>query len=216
MASEEDLTVINMNYNWKLDKCTVLFKKYFQLDEYSLSHELFRGGHSQVFTREIFERGSAVAILPYDPKYRKVALIEQFRVGAIHDQESPWLIECVAGIVEEGETEQQVAIRESREEAGCDIGQLHAISRYYVSPGGSTEECTLYCGIVDSTGIGGIHGLADENEDIRVELIDADIAYAWLREGKIKSSATIIALQWLQLNEDRLIRDSLDVGSESE
>jgi ADP-ribose pyrophosphatase len=74
----------------------------------------------------------------------------------------------------------------------------------------------LYCGIVDSTGIGGIHGLAEENEDIRVELVDAEIAYTWLREGKIKSSATIIALQWLQLNEDRLIRDSFDAGSKGE
>ena len=205
-----------MNYVWKLDKHTVLFKKYFQLDEFSLSHELYRGDHSQVFTREIFQRGSVVALLPYDLKRRKVVLIEQFRAGATGDGKSPWLIECIAGVIEDGESETEVAIRESREEAGCEIKQLHAISRYYVSPGCSTEICTLYCGIVDSTGIGGIHGLAEENEDIRVELIDADIAYAWVGEGKIKSSATIIALQWLQLNEDRLIRDSLDAGSESE
>ena len=193
-----------MNYVWKLNKQSTLLQKYFRLDEYQLSHELFRGGYSEVFTREVFERGSVVALLPYDPKRRKVVLIEQFRVGAIHGQESPWLIECVAGIVEEGEVEDQVAIRESREEAGCEIDQLHRISRYYVSPGGSTEECTLYCGIVDSSGIGGVHGLADENEDIRVEVVDADTAYAWLAEGRIKSSATIIALQWLQLNEDKL------------
>jgi ADP-ribose pyrophosphatase len=205
-----------MNYAWKLDKHTVLFKKYFQLDEFSLSHELYRGGHSQVFTREIFQRGSVVALLPYDLKRRKVVLIEQFRAGATGDEKSPWLIECIAGVIEDGESETEVAIRESREEAGCEIKQLHAISRYYVSPGCSTEICTLYCGIVDSTGIGGIHGLADENEDIRVEVVDADSAYAWVGEGKIKSSATIMALQWLQLNEDRLIRDSLDAGSESE
>ena len=193
-----------MNYVWKLNKQSTLLQKYFRLDEYQLSHELFRGGYSEVFTREVFERGSVVALLPYDPKRRKVVLIEQFRVGAIHGGEAPWLIECIAGIVEEGEVEDQVAIRESREEAGCEIDQLHRISRYYVSPGGSTEECTLYCGIVDSSGIGGVHGLADENEDIRVEVVDADTAYAWLVEGRIKSSATIIALQWLQLNEDKL------------
>ncbi len=193
-----------MNYVWKLNKQSTLFRKYFQLDEYHLSHELFQGGYSEVFTREVFERGSVVALLPYDPKRRKLVLIEQFRVGAIHRGESPWLIECIAGIVEEGEVEDQVAIRESREEAGCEIELLHRIGRYYVSPGGSTEECTLYCGIVDSSGIGGVHGLAEENEDIRVEVVDADTAYAWLAEGKIKSSATIIALQWLQLNEDKL------------
>ena len=193
-----------MNYSWKLNKRSTLFEKYFQLDEYHLSHELFRGGYSDVFTREIFERGSVVALLPYDPTRGKVVLIEQFRVGAIHGEEPPWLIECVAGIVEAGEVEDRVAIRESQEEAGCEIEQLHRISRYYVSPGGSTEECTLYCGIVDSRSIGGFHGLAEENEDIRVEVVDAETAYAWVAEGKIKSSATIIALLWLQLNEDRL------------
>lgn len=193
-----------MKYSWKLNKHSTLFQKYFRLDEYSLSHELYRGGYSAEFTREIFERGSAVALLPYDPECRKVVLIEQFRAGAIHAKTSPWLIECIAGIVEVGETEDQVAIRESREEAGCEITQLHQISRYYVSPGGTTEECTLYCGIVDSTGVGGIHGLAEENEDIRVEVVDADTAYQWVRDGVIKSSATIIALQWLEINQRRL------------
>ena len=193
-----------MKYSWKLDKHQVLFSKYFRLEEYSLSHELFEGGYSNIFTREIFERGSVVALLPYDPERRKVVLIEQFRAGAIGDEQTPWLFECVAGVIEEGESEDQVAIRESREEADCDIQQLHQISRYYVSPGGTTELCTLYCGIIDSNGIGGIHGLDEENEDIRVEVVDADIAYAMVRDGRIKSSATIIALQWLELNEQRL------------
>jgi ADP-ribose pyrophosphatase len=193
-----------MKYTWRLNNHSVLFQKYFRLEEYSLCHELYRGGNSDVFTREIFERGSVVALLPYDPGNRTVVLIEQFRAGAIHDEKSPWLTECIAGVVEPGETEDQVAMRESQEEAGCEIKQLHRISRYYVSPGGSTEECTLYCGIVDSAGIGGIHGLADENEDIRVEVVDAAIAYAWVRDGVIRSSAAIIALQWLELNEDQL------------
>jgi ADP-ribose pyrophosphatase len=107
-------------------------------------------------------------------------------------------------VIEEGESEEQVAIRESREEAGCEIKQLHQISRHYVSPGGTTELCTLYCGIIDSKGVGGIHGLADENEDIRVEVVDVDQAYAMVRDGRIKSSPAIIALLWLELNEQRL------------
>jgi len=190
-----------MKYRWKVDKHEVLFKKYFQLEEYAISHDLFAGGQSQVFTREIFERGSVVALLPYDPVRRKVVLIEQFRIGAIEDEVTPWLWESVAGVVETGEENDEVAIRESREEAGCEVKQLHKIFRYYVSPGGTTERCTLYCGIVDSQGLGGIHGLPDENEDIRVEVVDVEEVYRWLDEGIIKSSATIIALQWLRLNE---------------
>ena len=193
-----------MKYSWKLDKHQVLFSKYFRLEEYSLSHELFEGGFSNIFTREIFERGSVVALLPYDPMRQKVVLIEQFRAGAIGDEKTPWLLECVAGVIEVGESEDQVAIRESEEEANCDIQQLHQISRYYVSPGGTTELCTLYCGIIDSSGIGGVHGLDEENEDIRVEVVDADLAYTMVRDGRIKSSATIIALQWLELNQQRL------------
>ena len=193
-----------MNYKWNLRKHEVLFSKYFQLDEYSLSHELYGGGESDVFTREIFERGSVVALLPYDPDRREVVLIEQFRAGALHDEKSPWLIECVAGVIGEGETTEQVALRESQEEAGCEVNRLHLISQYYVSPGGTTEQCTLYCGIVDTTAVGGIHGLAEENEDIRVEVVDVEAAFQWVREGRIKSSASIIALQWLELNLDAL------------
>ena len=193
-----------MKYQWKLVKRLTLFEKYFRLDEYSLSHELFGGGDSPVFTREIFERGSVVAVLPYDPERRKVVLIEQFRTGAIEDPDGPWLIESVAGVIEPGESTQQVALRECVEEAGCEIRQLEMISEYYVSPGGTSEHCSLYCGLVDSDGVAGIHGLPDENEDIRVMVVDTEEAFAWVRQGRIRSSATIIALQWLELNQARL------------
>jgi ADP-ribose pyrophosphatase len=194
-----------MKYQWKLVKHLTLFEKYFRLDEYSLSHELFGGGDSPVFTREIFERGSVVAVLPYDSERRKVVLIEQFRAGAIEDPDGPWLIESVAGVIEPGESTQQVALRECVEEAGCEIRQLEIISQYYVSPGGTSEHCSVYCGLVDSDGVAGIHGLADENEDIRVMVVDTEEAFAWVRSGRIRSSATIIALQWLELNQARFI-----------
>lgn len=194
-----------MKYQWTLDQHLTLYEKYFRLDEYSISHELFAGGSSPVFTREIFERGVVVAVLPFDPIQGKVVLIEQFRAGAIHDAEGPWLIECVAGVIESGESKEEVALRESNEEAGCTINKLIPVTRYYVSPGGTTEHCSLFCGIVDSTGVGGIHGLPDENEDIRVMVVDTAEAYTWVRNGKIRSSATMIALQWLELNESNLM-----------
>ncbi len=193
-----------MKYRWKLDQHLTLFEKYFKLDELSLSHELYQGGFSPIFTREIFERGTVVAVLPYDPHSDQVVLIEQFRAGAIADEAGPWLIESVAGVVEPGENTEQVAIRESEEEAGCQIQRLELISQYYVSPGGTSERCTLYCGIVDAEGVGGFHGLADEHEDIKVMVVKSKQAFEWLSEGRIKSSATIIGLQWLQLNHSRL------------
>jgi ADP-ribose pyrophosphatase len=190
-----------MNYSWNLKDKIILFKKYFQLEEYHINHELYRGGDSPTFTREVFERGNVVAVLLYDPVLRQVVLTEQFRIGAIHRQSNPWLIECVAGVIDQGETPVDVARRESLEEASCKIQELKKISEYFVSPGGTTEHCSLFCGICDSSNAGGIHGLEYENEDIRVLVVSSKEAFEWMNSGKINSSATIIALQWLQLNE---------------
>jgi ADP-ribose pyrophosphatase len=198
-----------MKYRWNLVRHQTLFEKYFRLDEYLVSHELFGGGTSPEFTREIFDRGPVVAVLPYDPGRRKVVLIEQFRIGAINDAEGPWLVETVAGVIETGESTREVALRETVEEAGCSIRELELITRYHVSPGAVNELCTLYCGLVDSEGVSGIHGLADENEDIRVVVVDAEEAFAWVREGKIRSSPAVIALLWLELNQSRIQADGL-------
>lgn len=193
-----------MNYKWKTIQHEIPFTGYFRIEKYHLQHEKYAGGWTETFQRELFERGSAVAVLPYDPVNDKVVLIEQFRVGAIGSMEPPWMKEVVAGIIEPGETEQEVAERETLEEAGCEILQLERISRYYVSPGGTTEQCTLFCGQVNSDGVGGIYGLADEFEDIQVEAVDFEQAKSWLLDGTINSAASIIALQWLIINRQRL------------
>lgn len=196
-----------MKYGWKIVQHEIVFQGYFRIEKYHLQHEKFAGGWTDTFQREIFERGSAVAVIPYDPIRDKVVLIEQFRSGVIGAIDPPWMKEIVAGIIEPGESGQQVAKRETMEEAGCEILQLEKISQYFVSPGGSTEQCVLYCGRVDSDGIGGIHGLDHEFEDIRVEVVDLTQAERWLMEGIINSAASIIGLQWLLLNRQRLRRE---------
>ena len=180
---------------------------FFRLDKYRLRHELFRGGMSREMSRELFERGHAVAMLPYDPKRDELVLLEQFRIGAIHDPDGPWLTEIVAGMIGAGESAAEVALREAMEEAGCQVAELIPVSRYYVSPGGTSETIELYCGIVDASQVQeGIYGLEEENEDIRVFKASFDEAVTWLESGRINSAAPIIALQWLILNRERLRR----------
>jgi ADP-ribose pyrophosphatase len=193
-----------MNYEWKVVDQQIVFQGYFRMEKFTLQHELYAGGSTETFHRELFERGSAVAVLPYDPIRDEVVLIEQFRVGAIGTQNPPWLKEIIAGIIEEGETHQQVAERETLEEAGCEILQLEKITQYYVSPGGTSEQCALYCGRVSTQSIGGIHGLEHEFEDILVEVVSFAQAKQWLEEGVLNSSPVIIALQWLLLNRERI------------
>lgn len=186
-----------------LDKA-LRYKGFFEIISYRFRHRLFAGGWSGEIEREVFERGHAVAVLPYDPAADAVVLIEQFRIGALVAGLEPWQTEIVAGIIEPGEAPEDVARREAMEEAGAAIGPLVPIYRYVVSPGGASESVQVYCGRVDSKGLGGIHGLPEENEDIRVEVHTFAGAMAALDAGKVTNAVSIIALQWLALNRARL------------
>jgi ADP-ribose pyrophosphatase len=181
----------------------LLYDGVFRLVRYHIKQRLFNGGLSDVYLREILERKSAAAVLPYNPHTDEVILIEQFRAGAIANPQSPWLIEIVAGIYDINENPVDVAIREAKEEAGCLVSDLHPIHDFFVSPGGSNEQLHLFIGRIDIN-TEGIHGLADEHEDIRAFSVPRHDAYQYLQEGKIKTSPAIIALQWLQLNHEWL------------
>jgi len=185
---------------------TTPYRGYFRIDRYRLRHRRFDGGWTGVMSRECFERGHAAAVLPYDAARDAVVLIEQFRVGAYAAGLDPWLTEIVAGIIEPGESPQDVARREALEEAGCRIRELALIGRALVSPGGTSEIIHLFCGQVESAGLGGLHGLDHENEDIRAFVLPFAEALAELEAGRIVNAPAIMALQWLALNRDRLRR----------
>ena len=190
----------------KIDKKETVYEGFFRMDKITLGHRRFNGEWLGPFSRELFERGQAVCVLLYDPARDQVVLTEQFRIGAIEDERSPWLIELVAGMVESGETYEEVALRESEEEAGCVPSKLIPICNYWVSPGGTSERVGLYCGLVDSDGVGGLHGLDDEHEDIRVHCISFAEAYQAVETGIINNAATIMALQWLEINHTEMKR----------
>lgn len=198
----EKITKFSQN-DYEVTQRDLLYDGIFRMARYHLRHRKFNGEWSSTFTREVMERKSAAAILPYDPVLDRVILIEQFRAGSLANPESPWLIEVVAGVYTD-EMPLEVAIREADEEAGCKILDIQQICEYFVSPGGSNEYLHLYCGRVDASDAGGIHGLADENEDIRAISLSLDEAYKMVQEGKIKTSPAIISLQWLQLNREWL------------
>ena len=188
------------------------FKGFFRVDEYRLKHRLFEGGWSGEMTREVFERGHAVAVLLFDPDLDRVVMIEQFRIGAYaalayewyDDGASPWLIEPVAGMIGKGENPEDVARRETVEETGCELKDIEPICQYLVSPGGTSESVLIYCGHVDATNAEGVHGLREEHEDILVFSLPAEEAFRLMDEGKANTAITIISLQWLRANHQRL------------
>lgn len=191
-----------MNYELEILDKEVCYQGFFRLERYRLRHALFGGGWSRELTRELFERGRAVAILLYDPERDCVVLTEQFRIGALSAPGGPWLLEIVAGIVDEQEAGEDVARREAMEEAGCTVLDLIPICEYLVSPGGTSEQIKVYCGRVDASEAGGIRGLAHEGEDIRVHVVPLAEALDMLNAGRIDSASPIIALQWLALHRE--------------
>ena len=177
------------------------FGKVFDL---ALRHRRFDGSMSDWLSREVYERAPVAAVLLYDPARDAVVLVEQFRAGVYQAGDDPWLLEVVAGLTEPGESPDEVARREAVEEADCTITALERVCRVFTSPGGTTESCTIFCGRVDAAGAGGVHGLADEHEDIRVLVMDRAEAVAGIASGRVVNAKTVIALQWLALNHERL------------
>jgi ADP-ribose pyrophosphatase len=181
----------------------LLYQGAYRLERYRLRHRTYAGGWSETVSREVFTPGDAVAVLPYDPRRGAVVLIEQFRIGAYANGDSPWLLEIVAGRMKPGETPEDVARREAMEEAGCTLGELVRVGKFFPSVGALNEVNHLYVGLVDCDPVGGVHGLAEEHEDIAVRVVTLDAALAALEAGLILSGSAIVTLQWLALNRAR-------------
>lgn len=189
----------------KIEKHWSLYSGFFKLINYQFRHRLFAGGWSDEVHREILERGHAVAMLLYDPILNDFVFIEQFRLGALPTSNTPWLIEIVAGMIDEGEEPEEVCRREAVEEAGVTVKNLYKALSFLSSPGGTTERIHIFVGEVDATQAKGIHGLASENEDILVRRVSEQQAIQWLETGVIDNATALIAMQWFLLNKQKVL-----------
>lgn len=173
---------------------------FFQMTAFHLRHRCFSGEWSPWLVREQIRRQDAAAVLLVDLQEEVLILVEQLRVGLIEtQQQSPWLLEIVAGLQEPGESPETTIRREALEEAHCTVGQVVKIGEFYNTPGGFAEKTTLFCAAVTerkSQHKGGVH---EEHEDIRIHVLPMhDVVTAWEQGAFISSASTVIALQWLQ------------------
>lgn len=190
---------------YELLKRETLFQGYFRVDRYHVRHECFDGAWTAPFTREVFDYGRAVSgVLLFDPQHDKVVMVEQFRTGPVTRNEYPWMLEIVMGMADANETPERVARREAMEEAGCEVIDMHPIATYYSSPGCTSEHISLFVGRTVAPEHGRIGGLAHENEDIRVHVLDATQAIGLLFGNKIRDAQTLIALQWFAMHRTEL------------
>ncbi len=190
---------------------TPAFRAHLKVDELILRHGLFDGGMSDEMSREVVWRRDAVCVLPYDPVRDEVVLIEQFRAALLFNGDPAWSVEVVAGLIEDGESIEDVARRELKEESGLEaIGPLLPVTNVYSTPGFCSERFHMLCARVDAAGAGGIHGLDHEHEDIRVFALPFADAFSQWEGGKISNTPMAIGLLWLALHRNRLRRDWAD------
>lgn len=186
-----------MNQKIEIINDEILFSSFFSLKRLTVNHTVDEASHK--YQRELFARGDAVTVLPYDKETNKVLLTKQFRIGA-HREESPFLLETVAGIVEQGEENSEVAIREAEEEAGIKLSELELITSCYPSPGACDEKIAIYLAEFDSSNYQeGEFGLDYENEFIETLLVDIQDLSKMISDGEIINGITIIAIQALLL-----------------
>jgi ADP-ribose pyrophosphatase len=185
--------------SWQISEQQTVYEGLYKIESVKYSYSLHSGDMTETIDVELFVRGNVVGLLPYDPVSDQVALIEQFRIGAMHNKPDPWLVQIIAGMIDTDETPKQVVIREAKEEAGIELLDVELISRYIASPGASTEEVFVFYAETDLSQVGGTHGLVEEDEDILVRVMSADDAIALLDSGQIKNALSIIALQWFKL-----------------
>jgi ADP-ribose pyrophosphatase len=195
MFGAQDVRVLDEQTAWS---------GHFSMRRLTLQHRRFAGGWSDPVVREVFERGDAVAVLPYDPRTDSLVMIEQFRPGAMRGDNSPWMLELIAGVVEMGEKDEDVVHREAMDDAACVLSDLVPIATVFPSAGACTEQVRLFCGRVSKAAIGGLHGLQDEGEDILVHSVARADALQMLADNCIPNGHTLIALQWLHIHGESL------------
>ena len=181
----------------------------FPLEEVRFRHRRFDGAMSDVRTWELWRRGCAAALLPYDPQADVVVLIEQFRLPALAAGIDPVLVELPAGLCDDGEAPEATAIRETREEIGLRADRLERIGAFLLTPGGSDELSFVFAGRVrapaaDADGMAGVSGLTAEHEDIRARIWPASRAVEAALAGQFTNSITMIALLWFAARRDWL------------
>lgn len=187
-----------MSNSVKINSVSKLSHNWGRFDNYSVTHGR-RDGGEQTVVREVYDHGSAAAVLLYAPETGTVILTRQFRLPPFLNGDPAWLIEVPAGLLD-GEAPEIAARREALEETGYAGEDLELLFNTYMSPGSLTEKCACFLGRYRAgrqAHEGG--GLTDEGEDIEVLEMGFEQAMAMVGRGEITDAKTIMLLQALAL-----------------
>ena len=189
----------------KITGRSLLFEARGRVECFTFRHRRHDGVWSENVRRELYCVGEASHVLIWDPAHDAVLLVEQFRPAGLVWNEPTWLIEGIAGMIDDGETPEETARREAREEAGCRVTELYKVATIFSSPGSVGERTHLFCATADlSDAHDNFHGLDAEHEDIRTLVVPLEQALEAVDEGRVQDVKTMALLQWLARNRHRV------------
>lgn len=184
----------------KIRQSTILSDDWASLTRYTFDYRR-SDGRGETLVREVYDRGEAAAVLPYDPDRGTVLLTRQFRLPVWLDagDSSAWMIEVCAGLLD-GDSAEEGIRREALEELGYKIHDLTLACRVHSSPGGIKERISHFLARYspqDRVSDGG--GEPHEGEDIDVLEMPFEEAFAMIASGEIMDAKTVLLLQHLKL-----------------
>lgn len=189
-----------MNDKVKIIDKRILSDKHFVLSEYTFDYRKLDGTIHH-HSREIFDKGNAATILPYNPSTGNIVLIRQFRLPVyLHHRDGGMLLEACAGIIEPNETPENCIIRETREETGFELTSVQKVFEAFMSPGSVTELVHFFVGEYRNDMRRHSGGGSDAEEDIEVLELPFSQAYAMINGGQIRDGKTIMLLQYAYIN----------------
>ena len=183
---------------------------FIRIERADLAFEKFSGEMSGAVRRYRYHRGEVAAVMIYDSGRDRVLLIRQFRYAVHARTGDGWVTECVAGIQEKGESIEAVARREVLEETGLKLAGLELLAEYFFSPGACSDKVHLFLGAPEDPEQSlGVHGVAQEEEDIQACWVPLSQALEMARSGQIQDAKTLIGLHMLESRLHRgVVQDS--------
>jgi nudix-type nucleoside diphosphatase (YffH/AdpP family) len=156
-------------------------------------------GRTVRLTREVHHHGDGAAVLAYDPGRRVAVLVRQVRAAVTLAGADGFLLEAIAGLVDDGEDPAETVRREAVEEAGLVLSGVEAVGAPFSTPGTVTERVHLFLAEVDPTrarvGGGGVETEHEEIEVVEVPLATlADMADG----GTLDDMKTLLLVETLR------------------
>lgn len=163
-------------------------KRIYQGKVVNLRVDTLRGENGKPHEVEVVEHAQAVAVI-VRPRPGEMLLVRQYRHPLAREN---W--EIVAGGINDGESPEEAAARELREETGYVAHRVERLWSAFSAPG-FCDELLHFC-VVDGYDVGEREGFDEGEEEMQHGIFSIDELWRKIRDDELPDSKTQIAVLW--------------------